>query len=278
MTHREPHIWDGCCECDCDDCTTSDGNFCTCPECDSINAGAMLKDDLLDIIGQRIADHPRSAQSTIGPSELGMPCTRKLAHRLAGTERQSQRPAWRTAVGTAVHAYLAETFDSFNENQDSPVPRFHVEKRVTIGQAGGVDITGTADLFDRETFTVVDWKIVGATSLKAARLTGPKPQYRTQVHCYGAGFVNRGERVERVAIMWLPQSGELHDAVFWSEPYDPEVVTVALARADGVETLLKAFGTSAWAMIPRADDYCMSCPFRRSNAQITDHDACPGVI
>lgn len=239
----------------------------------------LIATELRHVISTTMLAHPRSHQSAIGPSELGTPCLRKLAHRIAGTTPVNRSAAWRTAVGTAVHAWLADAFDTANCELVAAGlgDRWLVERRVTVGTIGGVPIEGSADLFDTATGTVIDWKVVGLTSLRAARMIGPKPQYRTQIHCYARGFAAQGHHVERVAIMWLPQSGELAQAEYWSEPYDETVALEGLARAHSLNMALNLPGPSVIPFLPAVDDYCGTCPYHLAGARSDATDVCRGA-
>jgi hypothetical protein len=235
---------------------------------------SLMKDELLWMIGEHIDAHPRSAQIRIGPSELGTPCPRRIAYKLNGTEAANPRKgAWKPTVGTAVHAWLEQALTIYNEGV--PVPRFYLEQTVTVGTVGGVEITGNCDCYDRMTATVIDWKVVGLAGLKRYRLDGPGEQYRAQAHLYGRGFVNAGLPVDHVAVMFLPQNGELRDAHYWTEPYDEQVALDALNRADGISTLVAALGPRAAAALPTADAFCDYCPWYLAGA--TDPaEACRG--
>ena len=58
---------------------------------------------------------PRSRQREIGPSEVGEPCLRRLAYKVAGTEPTNDGgDPWRPVVGTAAHAWLADSLDLAN--------------------------------------------------------------------------------------------------------------------------------------------------------------------
>lgn len=216
-----------------------------------------LTQDLADGIADGILNHPRSLQQRIGPSELGMPCEHCLTAKLAGWT-ETRDAAWLPTVGTAVHAWLAEQF--------SGTPRWLVETRVDVGELNGVPITGSADLFDLTTATVVDWKVVGVTTLREVqRDGGPSPQYRTQAHLYGRGFVRAGHTVDRVAIAYLNRNARTAMGHVWTEPYDEGVATAALDRATGILRTLDALhaadadvGTYVTSL-PRAQG-CYSCP------------------
>src|SRR3546814_5586222 len=46
---------------------------------------------------------------------------------------------------------------------------------------------GTTDLLDRRDGTIVDWKVMGWSSLKKFKEKGPSDTYRTQAHVYALG-------------------------------------------------------------------------------------------
>lgn len=238
--------------------------------------------DYMAVVTDAIVNHPRSLQTDIGPSEVGTPCTRKLGHKLAGTPERSLPPNWKATIGTGVHLWLEEAFDRANlvwaaANGNQGVERWLTETRFTVGHhLDGTPLEGSCDLFDRLTRTVVDHKTVGPTQLKKYRASGAGNQYRTQAHLYGAGWVARGEAVEHVAIAFLPRNGDLDEAVWWTEPWDPQVAAQALQRLHGVEAALAMLGpAAALAQLPMQDDYCSSCPFFRPGS--TDPETgCPG--
>jgi hypothetical protein len=227
--------------------------------------------ELRAIIEQAIAASPRSLQKRIGPSEIGTPCDRCLVHKLAGTPEAEQHAPWLPFVGTGVHAALEDIFR--DANRDQPV-RWLTETTVSVGQIGGVDITGHADLFDLHTGTVHDWKIVGATTLTKARI-GPSATYRIQAHLYGLGFTRRGLRVNRVQINYLPRNSvHLGTAVAWSEPYDEQVARAALERANGFAIALDALGLDATlAALPPHTHEEFSCPRFPDGSQPSVSDA-----
>lgn len=196
------------------------------------------------VIEAAIKGQPRSQQKRIGPSEIGNPCTRCLTHKLIGTPEAEQHAAWLPFIGTGVHALLEDVFMQAND-PDKPA-RYLVEATVSVGEIGGQDITGHADLFDLETGEVTDWKCVGATTLKKARIAGPSETYRTQAHLYGLGFALRGLTVHRVRIAYLPRNSvHLGDAHIWSEPFDPVRAMTAIARADQIAQRIAQDGPEA---------------------------------
>lgn len=194
---------------------------------------------LIETVEDKITKHPRSQQKRIGPSEIGIDCTRRLIHKLAGDDEPERGPAWKPTVGTACHAQMEEWFEQENEYMPGA---YKIEQRVTVGKIGETDITGSTDLFIPSRGTVVDWKFVGPTRLKYYRSKGPSNQYRVQAHLYGKGWVAAGYEVKQVMIAFLPRDGELSDAYFWWESYYPMVGTMGLIRANQLWQKIQAQG------------------------------------
>ena len=223
--------------------------------------------DALGVIEAGIINQPRSLQRRIGPSEIGMACTACLAKKLAGYE-ETREAAWLPAVGTAVHAFLADLFARDNERarKAGDPARWGIEAPVYVGTVDGLPVRGTSDLFDFATGTVIDHKVVGVTTLRTAK-AGPSPVYRAQVHLYGMGQVNAGHTVNQVGILYLPRNElSLRKAVLWSEPYDPGVARAALERADRLATNLRALASisegtrDTWIQSLERTPGCFSCP------------------
>lgn len=217
---------------------------------------------------------PRSQQTDLGPSEIGDPCLRRLAYKVAGTAASNTGgDQWRATVGTATHAWLASALEAANEALGALGPRWIVEQRVTVAD----DLTGSCDAYDLFTRRVVDFKVVGKTSLDKARRHGPSEQYRTQVHLYGKGHTNAGHDVAHVAILYLPASGSLGDAVWWTEPYDQAVADAALARMATLRLAISLGTTPAMVPASPADERrCLYCPFYAYGSNDLDV-SCPGV-
>lgn len=239
----------------------------------------VLRDELLWEIREAIDNTPRTLQTSIGPSELGIECQRRLAYMLAGTPEVNVRKSpWLPTVGTAVHGWAEDVFVRANKRYD--VVRYLVETRVEVGSLiiGGRlrPIRGSSDLYDRITGTVIDWKIVGENTLKKVRARkAPSDQYRAQAHLYGRGFMARGAYVARVAIFYLPRNGELSEAYFWAEDYDESVALDTLARAQETQLVVDAAGLTAPGLLPTTDAYCTFCPFYEAGAADLTR-ACPG--
>lgn len=220
-------------------------------------------DDIRHIIEHAINHQPRTLQATIGPSELGNPCDHCLAAKLAGWEKNANG-SWLPFVGTATHDHIAAIF-ALHELYDD-TRRFISEHKVTVGHLAGKPITGTCDLYDAATGTVVDFKIVGKTTLDKARRHGPTPVYRTQVNLYGLGWANAGAPVHHVAIYYLPRNATtLAAAVPWAEAHNPDLAHAALERASRLHANLTAMASVSteardqWiTSLPRDPD-CWDC-------------------
>ena len=229
------------------------------------------------VITHAIAQHPRSLQKRIGPSEIGRPCDRWILHKLHGDGEPDRGPAWKPAIGTAMHAQLETWFDAANTpSVGGEVTNWEwvTEAEVCVGTIGQERILGHADLFHVPTGTVVDHKVVGTRQLSKYRLHGPSEQYRVQAHLYAAGFTADGGwgPARHVAIAFLPRDGELDQAYFWTEPADPHIAAAALTRANRLHTMLNVVGIdAALAASPLCDDqWCTWCRAeKRAQARAT---------
>lgn len=214
--------------------------------------GAVF-DELKAIIAEGITNHPRSQQKRIGPSEVGEPCARQLAYKLAGIpEARTMPPGWRPTVGTAVHAWLEECLAEHNTSARDRygASRFLLEQRVNAGPCAGGELTGSCDVYDRVTATVWDWKIIGPSSYKRTRADinagrGVKHVYRVQNHIYGLGWTRRGVPVDHVGNIFMPSAGELDDALYWHEPFSPQIAADAMRRLDRIHALTQSLGVAA---------------------------------
>ena len=228
------------------------------------------------IIFDALASQPRSLQTRIGPSEIGIPCARRIGYKLAGVAPVNDRGVpWKPFIGTSVHAMLAEIFARFNRANDPDDPRFLIEHKVDVGEVAGEIIDGSCDLHDTLTRTVIDWKIVGKDQLAKYRKNGPGDQYRIQAHTYGRGWERRGYAVDRVAVVFLPRDLEYDKRVVWHEDYDEQIAIDALTRVNGIAQLVAAAGTGALPLLPTADAWCAFCPhYLPASTELGD--GCPG--
>ena len=257
-----------------------------------------MEAELRSLIVAKIERHERSQQRMIGASEVGTPCPRKLAMKLAQVdpvpEQVNGEDSWRATVGTAVHDWLADMLEQANAaywqepwNLGSPddecphkwcpegqhIDRWLIERRVPVGTIDGVPIDSTLDVFDRLSHTLVDWKVPGPTAIKGYRQArDPGPQYRTQVQLYGRGLHAAGEEVRWVGIMFLPSNGELKQAYYWEEEFDVKIGNEALKRAREIQRLVD--DGRPFTEFKTVDDHCHHCPFFSPGS--TDDRECPG--
>lgn len=229
-------------------------------------------DELRDIVRLHEASRPRSLQTSIGPSEAGTPCDRRLAYKMLGTEPSNlTSDPWAAIVGTSVHAWLDEAFRAQNERDGDDRTRWHCDVKVELPGY----MKGSVDLYDAKTGTVIDHKVLGGTSLTRFGKEGPSEQYRTQVHLYACGLRLTGANVQHVAIAAWSRTGMLRNALWWSEPYDEDRVERALSRLDALRVTTDTLGAAALPLIATADAYCRYCPYYLPG--VTDvEDACGG--
>ena len=246
----------------------------------------LVASELFAIIGNAIDNQPRSLQKRIGPSEIGIPCEKRIGHILARTPVVNARGvAWKPFVGTAVHEQFANIFarhevNRYGDGTDPTItPRWHVEERVSPGLVlNGVDIDGSCDLLDEQTGTAIDWKITTKNKIREHyRPHGPGSQYRVQAHEYGLGWQRAGYDVRTVMIVFFTRDGDFTDRHVWSEPFDPQIALAAHDRVRRVQTALDALGPDqALPMLGMAESWCSFCPWHKRGA--TDlARACPGV-
>jgi hypothetical protein len=216
---------------------------------------------VIETVKRAAASAPRSLQAAPGPSQLGTPCTRRLGYQVLDWDPKPNKDIdpWAATIGTATHAWMATTYEQ--ENKRLGRERYLVERRIHL--PGG--ISGSSDLFDRDTCTNVDWKITGLPRLKEYRKNGPGQQYRIQAHLYGLGMQLAGEQVRDVAIVFLPRGGRLDMLHAWTEPYDPHVAVEALGRYQTIIDFHVTVDPEAhperWALLPTADAHCTYCPW-----------------
>ena len=180
--------------------------------------------------GNRRTDDNRSAQTTLGPSEIGHECDRRLAMSLMGVEPVNPGgDGWAAWVGTQGHKGLDEVFSWASANTG----RFATEVRLAFPSK--YVPKGTTDLIDRMHGDIGDFKFMGEYSLKKLIQEGPPAHYRVQAHTYGLGATLMGEKIRNVVIYGLPRGGSSLDGMYvWTEPFDRKVAEDALARVDRI--------------------------------------------
>lgn len=199
--------------------------------------------DYVAVVENHFLNRPRNLQVKVGPSGLGDPCNKKLLCSLAGIREPSRGMNWKADIGTAMHAELELAFNAANE-QPGSAHRWVTEWPVTVGVVGGVPITGSLDLYDTATNTVIDHKLVGKNTLAKYRKNGPSALYRAQINLYAMGLLIDGGwgTPERVQISFLPREEEWSRRYVWNEPVDFALAASTLARANHLAALLQQVG------------------------------------
>jgi hypothetical protein len=235
------------------------------------NAVNETRQAIIDAITDHASNRPRALQTQVGASGIGVACERQLGYRLLGIgkKRFEASAPWMPQIGTAVHAYLEQIFAG---NAD----RYLTEQPVEI-RHGDITIPGTVDLYDKHSNTVIDFKIVGDSSLTNARRGKISTQYQVQVQLYGMGLAQAGHKVETVAIMYLPRNKDLTDAVLWQQPYDAQLAKVYIDRYHLIGRMVEMRGQEALRELKATDAPCVWCDWFNPNAK-TPADGCPGIL
>ena len=230
-----------------------------------------LKRELCQVITDAGIYSPRSKQVSIGPSELGEECTRKLAYKLLDWDKVniSSSGSWAAQVGTALHSHLEGIFSQQPE-------KYATETRVKIRG----NLAGTVDLFHNERKMVLDWKTKSPTGIKEKRASGASEKEIIQVMTYAYGKVKEGTAVDYVGLVFLPTGGQVSDMYIELHKYDEQIVNRALERIDNVYTLLSTVDVesnpSMWQHIPSVPSrMCMYCSYFKPFSDDLSK-ACPG--
>lgn len=210
-----------------------------------------LQRELLAVIHSAQDNAPRSLQKSIGPSEVGTPCVRRIGYRLAEVEEVNRPDSWLATIGTAVHTWLAESFNA------TGIEDYLVENRVQVSD----ELAGSVDLYIRDKKLILDWKIVGETALAKYKRQGPGEQYRTQVHLYGMGYRNAGHEVEHVGIAFLPRGGSLRGMHIWAEPYQEAIANAGIERLQLAKSVIANGGSKNLNLLPAVEANCHYCPY-----------------
>ena len=226
--------------------------------------GTAVVNELRTIIEHDINNDPRTLQTALGPSEVGCACDRCLIHMLAGNKGREIGTPWLPALGRAVHeSYELAVTRHMLHQLDTGVcdvgDHWITEGRVNVGDVNGAAIWGNSDVFHVPSGTVVDYKIVGTTTLKKIRadLSGVSLTYKRQAHMYGRGWQRAGYTVRAVAVWFVPRNGfTLSQGRVWSAAYDEQVAVAALDRATRFKQWINAFGVEQVlaAAGPHTDD------------------------
>jgi hypothetical protein len=254
--------------------------FDTHPGCDDGKPHSLLL-EIRDALMLHEMTRPRSMQRELGPSELGTPCQRQIAYKLAGVApMDASEPAWAPWQGTNVHTGMEELLTWWNDNLSASLvaeygPRWVIEDDLIIDDEG--EIPGHGDAYDAWRQEVVDWKYVGATALgklqRAQRAGKPLREhvtqdYRVQAHLYGKGHARKGRTVKAVRLVLLARSWKFDDSAEWVEPYDERIADWAIERYRTIRNTVAPLALSetvtedvAKYVAPAPGEACGFCSF-----------------
>jgi hypothetical protein len=236
--------------------------------------------ELRRVVVEQARNSARNLQVHLGPSELGSPCDAQVVGKLAGLPVTNHVvDPWPSIVGTAVHAWLADTFTMANAKLD--FPRWLAEHRVIPHP----DHSGTGDLYDAVECACVDHKILGESSMAKVRsAAGPPLRYIIQLILYGKGYRNLGLPVKRIALAAYPRTAASLDGLYvWERatgPQDDALIEEVFKLTDRRKAMAEEIrtGLKTFADIPTApdDDECFFCPFYRPQSKRDGGPGCPG--
>lgn len=218
---------------------------------------------------------PRSQQVSLGPSDLGIECDRRLAYKVAGIQGPHKGDPWPAFVGSAIHSRVEQVVKKYGEQHGGV---WMIEQRVVVDPL----ISGRADL--ARSPLVVDIKTAGPDMMKKVAKQGPPDSYKVQINAYAKGFNDAGYPITQVAFVFLPRSGWLKDMYVWADSYRPELATNALARVYGIADTLNKMdimnNPHRWEQIPANPSYlCEWCPLYNKYLEPdlgADDKGCPG--
>lgn len=235
---------------------------------------------LREIIRRQGDRSPRNLQTTLGPSEIGEVCDRQVVGKFAGEPHTNHiGDAWPAIVGTAVHAWLADAFA--RENNIDGYLHWLTEQRV----APHPSYPGTADNYDVRSKTLVDWKVLGPTSLaKIMSPEGPSRRYKVQLLLYAAGYRLAGWEVDRIVLAALPRTAPTLDSMYvwehWCTPADDILVSQVLAETEMRRMLAQGVLSGQISIdeipITPTSENCRFCPWFRPESSYSDVPGCPG--
>lgn len=234
-----------------------------------------LRDDLTEMILWADHNSVRSLQNEVGVSEVG-DCLRRLGYRAAGV-RTVAAPGdpWPAIVGTAIHSWLEAGVSSFEYVHGTG--RWHTEMTVHPSD----DIKGHTDLYDSETFTVIDYKTKGTEEMREIRKGAPPSvDHLRQLNLYALGHIRAGRRVDRIAIVYLPRGGWLSGMYVWAGDFDQAAAEAAVESFEKVQRGIRYYKVAEepanWQKFPAAPGRgCGHCPWYNPSLETADGTGCP---
>lgn len=238
---------------------------------------ADLLSDIKQLIISAEAERPRSQQTALGPSQAGHECERRLAYSInasvnAGKLTRESKGAnsfsdpMAAIIGTASHSWMEEAVIA--DNRRLGRYRWIPEHKVEVREG----LSGTCDLYDLDTASVLDWKFPGSTRYEHYAKHGPSNTYRGQAHLYGRGYKRLGFPVKYVGNIYISRAGSLRKIHLWREPYNDALVDEILDRYDRVGHQMEMLRVDEFPdnfkQIPvTPDSDCIFCPWFSVNPE-----------
>lgn len=220
---------------------------------------------ILDLVEEVSANDARSFQAHVGPSEIGSPCTRRLALRTLNAPRNRRMSAWATRIGVAVHAWLAEEAPAVAGSGFLTEVPLHVEGEGNRKLAGTADVVWVGkDTDGAGVVDIYDYKVVGPTTMREIHAGTVPTSYKVQGHTYALGaWRTLGLPPREVGIVFLPSYSTWDAARVVYSPFDLSLAEAGVARWRAVQARALQLGVDGVSRrAGTADDYCMNCPFR----------------
>lgn len=242
------------------------------------------REELRGIVTRYANRLPRSVQKQLGPSELGHECDRMVVGKMAGAPATNHvADPWASIVGTAIHAFLADSFSWDNTHND--YLRWLTEARVTP-DPGPSAHPGTADLYDCHNRALCDHKCQSEGVRAKLKSKGPPRHYYVQLLLYRLGYLHLGLPVERIVLVsWPRTKSTMDDMYVWSHvpvPEDDQLVDDVLVQTRFREQM------AAWVRegrlnlmdVPASpeDSECFFCPLYRPQSAYDGGYGCPGTL
>lgn len=197
----------------------------------------------------------RDAQVSIGPSDMGDPCARCLAFKMAGSPIPQRETlfAWN---GTSTHLHVEQRIETLQARQNITdqiafAKQFFdgalTEVKVFVVEIPGYGkVSGHIDLLTHD--LVVDWKTIGMAKLKQWKQQLAKGQmpkglekYIGQLTIYIGAARRLGYNVETGVLAFIPRDALTPDD-YWAYPvrYDEQNEQKIITRVAAIYQYVKA--------------------------------------
>lgn len=193
----------------------------------------------------------RDLQAKIGPSDLGDPCDKCLARKMAGEkiQRSFSMYPW---LGTAIHHLIEHIvhpsrfvlIPDFNELAFEIFGREGVvtEQNVFICHIKGYgDVYGNIDMIVEDEGCIVDWKSTSRKRVRNYKINGVPIENVGQTLLYIKGARASGYNVEAAVLVYIPRdAADVSELWAYEVPYDEDEVQDVITRAENIQLWIDA--------------------------------------